>query len=165
MTRKETTAIALKCFAIYFLSQVFIVLPSLTTLGLKLKYMGEGNPSNVWAIAIPAFGVISCVTVAFLIWKFTNSLMTKETSDDKTTGDLEVDDVVKIILACMGVYFVINALIAFPHAIVNFHTVKNAQNPLGITYLLVQIIKLFFGGLLIAKPGQWLKAIRAIGKI
>ncbi len=164
MTRKETTAVALKCFAIYILSQAFVVLPALATLGLKLKYMGEGKPSNIWVIAIPAFGVISCVTVAFLIWKFTNSLMAKETIEEKTTGDLSSDDVVKIILACMGVYFVIDAVIAIPHALVNFLLAKGSQNPLGITYLLTQIIELFFGGLLIAKPGQWLKAIRAIGK-
>jgi hypothetical protein len=102
--------------------------------------------------------------VAFLIWKFTNSLMTKETSDNKTTGDLGVDDVVKIILACMGVYFVIDALIVLPHAVVNFQAARDPEHPPGITYLPTQIIELFFGGLLIAKPGQWLKAIRAIGK-
>ena len=164
MTRKETTAIALKCFAIYFLSQAFVALPSLATLGLKLKYMGEGKPSNIWAIVIPAFGVISCVTVAFLIWKFTNSLMVKETTSESRTGDLSINDVVKIILACMGVYFVIDAVIALPHAIVNFQATKNSQSPFGITYLLTQVIELFFGALLIAKPGQWLKAIRAIGK-
>jgi len=164
MTRKETTAIALKCFAIYFLSQAFVALPSLATLGLKLKYMGEGKPSNIWAIVIPAFGVISCVTVAFLIWKFTNSLMVKETTSESRTGDLSINDVVKIILACMGVYFVIDAVIALPHAIVNFQATKNSQSPFGITYLLTQVIELFFGVLLIAKPGQWLKAIRAIGK-
>ena len=163
MTRKETTAIALKCFAIYFLSQAFIAFPSLTTLGLKLKYMGDGEPSNLWVVVIPALGIISCVTVAFLIWKFTNSLMTKETADDKTTGDLGVDDVVKIVLACMGVYFVIDAVIVLPQAIVNFQATKN-QSPFGITYLLTQVIELFFGALLIAKPGQWLKAIRVIGK-
>lgn len=164
MTRKETTAIALKCFAIYFLSQAFIAFPSLTTLGLKLKYMGDGEPSNIWVVVIPTLGTISCVTVAFLIWKFTNSLMTKETTDDKTTGDLGVDDVVKIILACMGVYFIIDAVIALPHAVVNFQAARGSRNPLGITYLLAQTIELFFGALLIAKPGQWLKAIRAIGK-
>ncbi len=105
MTRKETTAVALKCFVIYFLSQAFIAFPSLTTLGLKLKYMGDGEPSNLWVVVIPSLGIVSCVTVAFLIWKFTNSLMTKEIADDKTTGDMGIDDVFKIVLACMGVYF------------------------------------------------------------
>ena len=165
MTRKETTAVALKCFAIYFLSQAFIAFPSLTTLGLKLKYMGEGEPSNLWVVVIPTLGIVSCVTVALLIWKFTNSLMTKETSNEPSTGDLEVDAVVKIILACMGIYFVIDAVIALPHAIVNFQVTRNSQNLLGVTYLLTQIVELFFGTLLVAKPGQWLKAIRAIGKI
>lgn len=161
MTRKETTAIALKCFAIYFLSQAFVAFPSLATLGLKLKYMGDGEPSNLWVIIIPAFGIVSCVTVAFLIWKFTNSLMAKETTSENPTSDIRIDDVVKIIFACMGVYFIIHALTALPYAVINYRMV--AKNYLPFTYLLSQVIELFFGALLVAKPGQWVKAIRSIG--
>jgi hypothetical protein len=162
MTRKETTAIALKCFAIYFLSQAFFAFPALTALGLKLKYMGAGKPSNIWVVVIPTLGAISCVIVAFLIWKSTNSLMTKETTPENPTSDIRIDDVVKIIFACMGVYFIIHALIALPYALINYRMITKNYPP--FTYLPTQVIELFFGALLVAKPGQWVKAIRSIGK-
>jgi len=164
MTRKETTAVALKCFAIYILSQTIIALPILATLGVKLKYMGGGEPSNIWIVAISVLSVVVGLTMAFLIWKCTNSLMSKETTP-QDSGDLGVNDVMKIILACMGVYFVIDAMIALPHAVVNFQITRNSQEAVGITYLLTQVLKLFFGGLLIAKPGKWVEAVRSIGKI
>ncbi|GEM_PF-2279202 len=164
MTRKETTAIALKCFAIYILSQVIISLPSLATLGIRLKYMGNGYPSNIWIGGVSTLSVILGVTTAVLIWKFTNSLMTKETAPDES-GVLEVNGVMKIILACMGVYFIIDATMVLPHAVVNLQVAKGSQRALGITYLLTQILELTFGGILIAKPGKWVKTIRSIGQI
>lgn len=164
MTRKETTAIALKCFAIYMLSQAFVSFPAMATLGLKLKYMGGGNPSNIWVIIIPALGIISCATAAFLIWKFTNSLLMKETTDEGNVADIKIDGVVKIVFACMGVYFLIDAIIALPYALVNFQ-LAGSSSPESFACLLTQLLKLLFGGLLIAKPGQWVKAIRSIGEI
>jgi len=164
MTRKETTAIALKCFAIYMLSQAFVSFPALATLGLKLKYMGGGNPSNIWVIIIPALGIISCATVAFLIWKFTNSLLMKETTDEGNATDIKIDGVVKIVFACMGVYFLIDAIIALPYALVNYR-IASSSTPQSLAYLLTKLLELLFGGLLVAKPGQWVKAIRSVGKI
>lgn len=168
MTRKEATAIALKCFAIYILSQVIISIPSFASLGLKLKYMGSETPSNTWAIVIPALSVILGITTAFLIWKFTNSLLTKETTPDENSGDLGVNGIMKIVLACMGVYFVIDAAIAVPYAFVNLQLART--NPsfkmeLCIMNLVTQILEITFGSLLITKPGKWVMAIRSIGRI
>lgn len=168
MTRKETTAIALKCFAIYILSQVIISLPTLASLGLKLKYMGSEEPSNIWIIGIPVLSVILGITTAFLIWKSTNSLLTKEATPNENSGDLGVDGIMKIVLACMGVYFVIDAAIAVPYAFVSLQIART--NPsfkmeLCIMNLVTQILEFTFGGLLIAKPGKWVLAIISIGRI
>lgn len=166
MTRKETTAIALKCFAIYILSQTILALPAIATLGTRLKYMGDGKPTNIWIIVISVSSLLAGVIAAFLVWKFTNSLLTKETTPDNS-GDLGVNGVMKIILACMGVYFIIDAAMVFPSALVSyrFSTQVPNSNPNALMFLVTQVIELLFGCLLIAKPGKWVKAIRSIGEI
>lgn len=166
MTKKETTAVALKCFAVYILSQVIISLPSLATLGTRLKYMGDGKPSNIWIISISGLSVLVGLLAAFLIWKFTNSLLNKETTPDESS-DIGVSGVMKIILACMGVYFIIDAAMVFPMALSSYRfsvEVPNS-NPNAFMFLVTQVIEFSFGCLLIAKPGRWVKAIRSIGEI
>jgi len=164
MTKKETTAVALKCFAIYILSQVIISLPTVATLGIRLKHMGDGKPTNIWIIAISVLSLLAGVIAAFLIWKFTNSLLSKETTTDES-NDLGVNGVMKIVLAFMGVYFVIGAVIYFPNALVSYRLSAQVNNPNALMALITQTLKLTCGCLLIAKPGKWVKAIRSIGEI
>jgi hypothetical protein len=166
MTRKETTAIALKCFAIYILSSVIFSLPSLVAVGQMLNNSQERGSSSIWAILIPALSVIIGIATALLIWKTTNSLLTKETSSPDT-GEIGVNGVMKIILACMGIYFAINALIYLPGAFVSyqFSAQVDSPNPGARMALIAQGLRLTFGCLLIAMPGRWVKAIRSIGEI
>jgi hypothetical protein len=166
MTNKETTSIALKCFAIYVLSRVLLTLPSYAFFGRMLNNTKGGASSAVWTITIPALSVIIGITTAFLIWKSTNSLMTQETSPVET-GEIGVNGVMKIILACMGIYFAIDAVIHFPSALAScrFYAQVNNPNPQTTMVLITQGLKLTFGCLLIAKPGKWAKAIRSIGEI
>lgn len=164
MTKKETTVIAMKCFAIFILCQIFMMLPSVGSLAIKINHMGQRGPSNVWLYVVPCLSILSMIILAFLVWKFSNSVLTKETTADNST-DLGVNGVVKIILACMGVYFVVDAMIVLPYAIVNVQAANNAWDAINVTYLLAQVLELTFGALLIAKPGKWVKAIRSIGQI
>lgn len=167
MTKKETTAVALKLFAIYLLSQIFIILPSMGSLALKINNIGTSTQSNAWLYVVPVLSILFIIIIAALVWKFTNSLLTKETTPDES-GDLGVNGVMKIILACMGVYFVVDAVIAFPYALVEFvHRSPQVTDSTVRTsmYLLTQILEFLFGSLLIAKPGKWVKAIRSIGEI
>jgi len=165
MTRKETTAIALKCFALYLLAQIIISLPIIAGL-VELGYYGQHDTSNFWIFALCTLCTLIGLLVVFLIWKTTNSLLTKEmTSPEDATGDLSVDEVMKIILACMGVYFSINAIIAFPQAFVAFQIARNfsGQQPLILAVSLGSVIlQIIFGYLLIAKPAQWAKIIRSV---
>jgi heme/copper-type cytochrome/quinol oxidase subunit 2 len=164
MTRKETTAVSLKCFAIYILSQIIIGLPAMVTLTIRLKDIGATQLSQAVVPIILTLSVLVGIAAAVLVWKTTNSLMTKETSPDET-GGLSVNDVMKLVLACMGVYFIIDAIMVLPHAIVSYQMAKMSPNPVTTAYLVAQVLEVIFGGLLIAMPGKWVKAIRSIGKI
>ena len=165
MTRKETTAIALKCFAIYIIGQVFISLPVLSAIGIKLRAYGQ-HDIPIFVIASVCFlTVVVGFLFAFLLWKFTNSLMLKETSTDDTQSGLSVDEVMKIILACMGIYFAIGAILAFPRAYVEIQLSKTNSAFLGeITFinLVAIVLQFIFGCLLIAKPSSWVKVIRSV---
>jgi len=166
MTNKETTAIALKCFAIYILSRVLLALPSYVHMGRMFDTINDGKQAGFLSIIIPVLSVLVGIITAFLIWKCTTSLMTKETSP-ADTGELGVNGVMKIILACMGLYFAINALIYLPGAFASYRFSAQVDNPNPGTRmaLIAQGLRLTFGCLLIAMPGKWVKAIRSIGEI
>jgi len=163
MTRKETTAIALKCFAIYLISQVLVSLPILVGIGLKLGSYGEHDTSIFFIASICFLSVALTLATAFILWKLTNSLLFKETKSEPMPAEIGVDEVMKIILACMGVYFVIGAVIAFPRAFVEFQVAQN--NPtyeieLPLAGFISQILQFAFGCMLIVKPAKWVKIIR-----
>ena len=168
MTRKETTVVALKCFAIYLLSQIIIGFPPLITTIFQLNtYADEaGAFSNGWVIAAFAVGIIGGIAAFLLLWKSTNSLLTKETSDEDT-GEIGVNGIMKIILACMGVYFLVLAAVHFPSALsyYRFSTQVPNPNPSALMGLVTNVLQLVFGCLLIGRPGRWVQAIRSIGDI
>jgi hypothetical protein len=163
MTRKETTAIALKCFTIFILYRAFTLLPSLGTMAMKISHIGSDKPSNVVLYVVPVMTVLAMIFIAALVWSSANSVLAKETPPDKSS-DLDVNGVIKIIFSCMGIYFIINALIYLPLAIADYQ-VAGDRNPLKATYLFSQVLKLIFGTVLVVKPGKWVKAIRSIGEI
>ena len=103
------------------------------------------------------------MALAIFLWKFTNSLLIKDTTPTSDQADIGIDEVVKIILGCMGVYFVIDALIVFPSAIASVSDQKNYEIGYSIMHLSTQILELVFGALLITKPSKWLKIIRSAG--
>lgn len=166
MTRKETTSIALKCFALYLLAQVIISLPIFAGLGMKLGYYGQHDMSKFWVFALCTLCTLIGLLVAFLIWKTTNSLLSKETTSlEDSTGDLNADGVMKIIIACMGIYFSINAVIAFPRAFVDFKIAQNMegqQSFVSASSVVSVVLQIVFGCLLIAKSETWVKMIRSI---
>jgi hypothetical protein len=165
MTRKETTAIALKCFALYIIGQVFISLPTLSGIGLKLGAYGDHDTPIFFIASVCFLTVVVGFLFAFLLWKFTNSLMLKETSSEGTPSGIGVDEVMKIILACMGIYFAINAILAFPRSFVEFQLSKTTTVFMPeITFInLVSIgLQFMFGCLLIAKPSSWVNVIKTV---
>ena len=166
MTRKETTAIALKCFALYLLAQVIISLPMIAALGMKVGYYGQHDTSKLFIISLCTLCTLIGLLVAFLIWKTTNSLLSNETATpEDSTGDLNADGVMKIILACMGIYFSINAVIAFPQAFVAFRIAQNMEGQqtfVSASSIISVVLQIIFGCLLVAKPEKWVKLIRSV---
>ncbi len=163
MTRKETTVIALKCFAIYLVSQVLVSLPLLAGIGLKLGSYGEHDTSGFFIASMCFLSVALALLTAFFLWKLTNSLLLKETMVESIPPEIGVNEVIKIILVCMGIYFAIGALIAFPRAFVEFQIAQN--NPtyeieLPLVELVSHILQFIFGYTLIAKSAKWAKLIR-----
>ena len=167
MKRKETTAIALKCFAIYILVQLIISLPTLTQLGVKFEYWSGQEANNALIFSIPFFSVALGIGAFYLLWRTSNSVLEKESSSSQESEDLGVDGVMKIILSCMGVYFVIDAAMILPYAFVNFQiarSVPDSQVLLSFMNLVTQILEITFGSLLIAKSSKWVKMIREIAR-
>ncbi len=165
MTRKETTGIALKCFAIYLVAQMIIALPALVGISLKLGYFGNHDVSAFFMVSLCFLTVVASLLCAFLLWKVTNSLMEKETTPESAKGELSVDETMKLILACMGIYFAINAVIAFPQVFVNFKIAQNTagqQSYVSASSIVSVVLQLVFGCLLVAKPAKWVKMIRSI---
>lgn len=165
MTRKETTAIALKCFAIYLIAQMIISLPILVSIGLQLGYLGNHDVSAFFMASLCFLTVVAGLFCAFLLWKVTNSILLKETTPESAQGELGVDEIMELILACMGIYFAINAVIAFPNSFVQFQIYKNmaGSQPLASAISLGSVaLQFVFGCILIAKPAKWVKMIRAV---
>ncbi len=167
MTRKETTAIALKCFALYIVGQVLVSLPIVTTIGLKLGAYGNHDTPAFFIASVCFLTLAVGFLCAFLLWKFTNSLMLKETTTDDDQSGIGVDEVMKIILACMGIYFAISAILAFPRSFVEFQLSKTTTVFMPeITFInLVSVgLQFIFGCLLIAKPSSWVNVIKVVRK-
>ncbi len=167
MTRKETTSIALKCFAIYIIAQVFISLPVIATLGLKIGYFGSHNTPRVFVASVCLLTVVVAYLFAFLLWKFTNLLLLKDTSATESTSELGIDETIKIILACMGIFYATNAIIALPRAYVEFQLAKtnpDFSNEITTITLVAITLQFVLGCFLIIKPSCWLNLIRSAGK-
>ena len=165
MTRKETTAIALKCFAIYLIDQMIIGLHDVVGVCLKLGYFGQHDTSPLFIASISVLTVVFGLASAFFLWRFTNSLLLADTMPETAPGEISVNEVVKIILACMGVYFAVAAVIAFPRVFVDFQIARSNSDyqPLVSTVNLASVVlQIVFGCLLIAKPAKWVKLIRSV---
>jgi hypothetical protein len=163
MTRKETTAIALKCFAIYIMVQMIINIPSFVSIGMNIGLMMDKPEPTPLTIIIPSLSIIIGFAIAFFLWKTTNSILEKETDPSADQSDIGVDEVVKLVLGCMGIYFIIDAIIVLPGAIASLANLQNTQFGYSLMFFSTQILELIFGALLVTKPGKWLKIIRSAG--
>ena len=155
--------IALKFYAIYLLSQVIIGIPTLVALGLHFKNWTGTEPNKLWTVFVPVMSVLFGVGAAFLIWKCSDSLFKKESLMVSDPGVLGADGVMKIVLSCMGVYFIINGVVMIPHSLVNFQIVRRlpeSQVLLPAVDLLSKVLEIVFGSLLVVTPYKWIKVLR-----
>lgn len=171
MTNRQTTAVALKCFAIYFLSNILISLPTHLNLAAMLP---DGMSPAQWHTTLLICIVAVNLICGFLLWKMASSLL-KKSDDTPNNAPADYDKTLKNCLIILGLYFAVNALAALPRTIAALNQTLQAiennmlppnggQTRAAISLLVPQILKLSIGLLLIGRPNQWLRAIRSIGE-
>jgi hypothetical protein len=139
----------------------------IASIGIKLRAYAGYQPPIIWNILIPIMTVVFALIVISLLWKSTNSLLKKEITPDTQSADLSAGEIMNIVFACLGVYFVVDAAIVLPHSFVNLQVANNTlggEVELAVTYLLAQVIELIFGFILIKSPMKLLTFIRSIGE-
>ncbi len=168
MTKNEITAIAFKCFAIYWLFVVVVSFPSLLNVVSQVEAFGSGDrPSYVMAGFFVALSILISLICIWLLWKIANSVV-KPSSTQETAPEMSnsANEFMQVILICMGFYFVIRSSLAFPHqfAFIKLQREEDPKLLLNKIQLAVIILKFLLGCLLIARPKQWVKTIRSIGQ-
>lgn len=168
MTKNEITAIAFKCFGIYWLYVVIVSFPSLLNVISQVEAFGSGDkPSYVMASFFVALSVVISLICIWLLWKLANSII-KPIPDQDTVIEMSsgANELMQVILICMGLSFVIRSLLDFPHQYA-FIKLQRDEDPKLLLYkiqMAVIVVKFLLGCLLIAKPKQWAKTIRSIGQ-
>ena len=161
MTTKQATGIALKFFAIYFLFNLLMVIPSYVTLGSSIKVMTGDQPSMLVVFLIPLIGIVVCIIAIGLLWKVSNSLISKTRTDEEPiVNNMTTDGIMETVLACMGLYFAIQGIISFSQT----YAVSIGFPQLNFKWLVAPTVQFVVGCFLIAKPKQWVKVIRSIGE-
>ena len=168
MTKNEITAIAFKCFAIYWLSIVIVSFPSLLNVISQVEAFGSGDkPSYVMAGFFVALSAVISLICIWLLWKLANSIIKPISAQDAVPEmSSSANELMQIILICMGLYFVIKSSLDFPHqfALIKLQRDEDPKLLLYKIQMAVIIVKFLLGCLLIAKPKQWVKTIRSIGQ-
>lgn len=165
MTRKETTVVALKCYAIYIVIQLVVFLPTLAGICLKLGHFDQRGTSTFFIGVVSFLSVVCYLVAALFLWKTANSLLIGEAMQETGSSEIGMDEVMKMVLACMGVYFVTAGVIVFPRIFVEFKIAESNSDPQALVSavsLASVVLQIIFGGLLIAKPAKWVKMIQSI---
>ena len=167
MTTKQITGIIVRFLVIYLLFSVLLgFLLNMPPLAFRIDSPPEATPSLWTLLFVPLIGILTCLGILFILWKTSTSLLSK-TEEESVTNNLTITCLMQTIFSCMGVYFLINGILAFLGVYASAR--NNAQYTdqgfsLNINWLIVPIVQMGFGAILIARPKQWVKAIRSIGE-
>jgi hypothetical protein len=168
---KETTSIALKFFAIYFLAHTLINVPS-SVLVLTLQIQNEVNAGlHIWSVFFSVLAFAVSIVAFLILWKTATSL-TKAADDSEPKAEIvETERIMKFSISCIGLVFAIRGLLEMPGFIFGpFGLASKAdyslsrQDVIFIIGSLKPVLAVVIGFWLIAKPKQWLKTIRSIGE-
>lgn len=174
MIAKQTTVIAVKFFAMYLLFSLLMTIPSLLAIGSQAARMLWGSvPPNepvvvLLQILMPLVGIALGGCVIWLIWRLGNSLIAKAPAEAvESAGDLKGDELMRVILSCMGVYLVLMAGIQIIGRFASsrhYADISGDDFQVSLYLLLAPALQLIVGCFLIAKPKQWVRTIRSIGE-
>jgi len=162
----KATAVALKFFALYMIFSVLVTVPSVLSIAWVSLPM-EKTEAMPWLIPLLLLGasVILAAIGIGLLWKTANSLLSKDGPTSTESTPVDLDKLFQLAISVMGLYFVLNALIALPYQWHTFQIVRSQGMPLSLSkfpHLISTGLRLLFGGLLIAKPKQWVRWLSRI---
>lgn len=167
MTTKQITGIVVRFLVIYLLFSVLLgFLYNIPQIAFRIDSPPEATPSLWTLLFVPLIGIITCLGVLFILWKTSTSLLSN-TEEESVKNNLTVAGLMQTIFSCMGVYFLINGILAFLGVYASARS--NAQFTaedfyLNPNWLIVPIVQIIFGAMLIAKPKKWARAIKSIGE-
>lgn len=161
------TSIGFKVVAIFWLFEIARSIPAFFNIFTKAELFGSTEtPSYLLSGFFVFLSISISLACVWLLWKAANSIIKPRIEEEVQSLSDNANEFMQVILMCMGVYFIIRSALDFPHqyVLVNIQDPKDPKIVLYKIQLVTIIIKFIFGCLLIAKPKQWVKAIRSIGK-
>jgi len=168
MTTKQATGVALKFFALYLLFNVLMVIPALIGLGYSINGSVGGPPSVLIRFGLPMIGICIGLVAIGLLWKTANSIIAKAAAhEEPVVNDLNTGSIMKIVFSCIGLYLTIEGLLSGLQVYVSacsYARDPSADLHLDVYLFIVPAVQFVLGCWLIAKPRQWVKAIRSIGE-
>jgi hypothetical protein len=166
MIARQTTAIAVKFFAMYLLFLLLQSLPGFLLIGSHMAAIYEG--SLLVRVLVPLVSLAVGGLSVWIIWRVARSVIAKKSAEPvEPTGDLSGDELMRVILSCMGVYL---ALMASLQIVRNFiggrhlELIAGREFKINVPLVLSYVAQLAVGCWFVAKPRQWVRAIRSIGE-
>jgi len=103
MNNKELTSLAIRVFAIYVLIQAIILIGQ-SSFALASFFQGDDK----WLFIIPTLSIVGLLVVFVGLWKLSQSVLNKITTENKTTEKFRVDQI--FVLNLIGFYLIVVAL-------------------------------------------------------
>lgn len=162
MTTKQATGIALKLFALYLLFNVVLI-----ALPIALQVPRTGLP--VWpTLLISSICMLIAGFAIWMAWKLGDRMARQAgETEEALQNNMTVDDLMKVVITCMGLYLAIHGALAFLRELVvllNFASSVGPGARLDRSRLIVPGAQFLLGALLVARPRQWVRFLRSIGE-
>jgi len=162
MKSREITAVAIRIILIYLFFQLIVGIPAMMLIGFNNR-ITQTHPT--FAVVVGVVGVIIACGLMLMLWKLSQKLILRQNvaDSDQVAFKLTPVKLEKIILRCLGLYiFVTNLKPTVYDAI--YICRYRFQTDLTTTYINIvfDFLLLCFGLFLIARPAQWLLAIRKV---
>jgi len=163
MKSKEITAVAVRLVIIWLFFSAIISFPIWIAMSLRLI------ENKIIAIIVAAFCTAIACTLSIILWKMSNKLIreSNESGEDDIDLKLTPTSLEKLLLRCMGLYFLLVNL--KPVVIGTIQIYKYKSPNYDLTYVYIDFFEalafLFIGLFLIAKPQKWFLAIRKIRRL
>jgi len=164
MSAKVLAGISFKLFAIYLLTRIFLLLPSIWAIYLTAQDYNQTEISVLWPIIIIFTTIILGLIMCKLIWQLGSNAISN--LHETINENVDIFQLEKVLLQILGLFIVITSFVDIPS---NFTTIAvNAGTRTMTTevlHLVAVIVALLIGLSLFIKVevwAHWLKRLRQI---